>query len=485
MLVFILQCPSSHALTKGEELEIASIADCNASMNVMKDVLENSQDAELKSRFGGFKFMVELGTSTSLPSIAVRSGETIQKIADIYTAKLKSYTQSLKATLHTINRETIDAKFNECRFLVVSKTNKSGSVNDQRDFARDIVREGAREMEKALARERRGTIQFFVLNASRDIFADPRVRRAFNYAFHFQLVKQAFSLGPDYRPMDSFFEDNGIATKGAPQGRELEILTALRNKYPDFVPSAALGAAYQAPEGGDRYQDRKSLSEAARLLREAGWLIQDNRLVHKDTLQPLTVDFLTAASASPAMEAYILRLRPLGIVANLKRVDPATYQYRLRNHEFDIVTEARVALQPPETEAEHQRFVATLFSIWNSISGGRPAGSETSVNAAVDDLLGRIKSTHERAELLAMIGALNRIWLWNDYVVPQFHRPAEIPPAREAKPGADDYYSRFLSGIQDAEKSLQDHCARAADPDQCRRDIKAGAARIFLDAFGR
>ena len=59
---------------------------------------------------------------------------------------------------------------------------------------------------------------------------------------------------------------------------------------------------------------------------------------------------------------------------------------------------------------------------WGSAAADRP-GSRNVVgikNPAIDTLIENIINAHNRAELVASTRALDRVLLWNHYVVPQF-----------------------------------------------------------------
>ena len=68
-----------------------------------------------------------------------------------------------------------------------------------------------------------GGMQAFAFNIRRDKFKDPRVRRAFNYAFDFEEMNKQMFFG-QYRRIDSYFEGTELASSGLPEGAELEIL---------------------------------------------------------------------------------------------------------------------------------------------------------------------------------------------------------------------------------------------------------------------
>ena len=62
-----------------------------------------------------------------------------------------------------------------------------------------------------------GIMQAFAFNTRRDKFKDPRVRRAFNYAFDFEEMNKQIFFG-QYRRINSFFEGTELASSGLPEG---------------------------------------------------------------------------------------------------------------------------------------------------------------------------------------------------------------------------------------------------------------------------
>src|SRR5262249_29666275 len=74
-----------------------------------------------------------------------------------------------------------------------------------------------------------GLMQAFAFNIRRDKFKDSRLRRAFNFALDFEKLNSAFLYG-QYKRISSYFEGTELASSGLPQGMELEMLKALRDK---------------------------------------------------------------------------------------------------------------------------------------------------------------------------------------------------------------------------------------------------------------
>jgi microcin C transport system substrate-binding protein len=254
-----------------------------------------------------------------------------------------------------------------------------------------------------------GTMQAFTFNTRRPRFQDPRVRRAFNFAFDFEeMNKQIFFA--QYKRIASFFEGTELASAGLPEGKEKEILETLRDK----VPPEVFTKEYTNPVGGNSEAVRANLREAVRLLREAGYEVRDRRLVNAQSGEPFTVEFL---GYDPAGERYALFYKPslerLGVTVNVRTVDDAQYVNRLRSWDFDVVTAVWGQSLSPGNE---QR------DFWGS-QAADIAGSRNLVgikNPAVDALIDRIIFAKDRDELVAATKAMDRVLLWNFYVVPQW-----------------------------------------------------------------
>jgi microcin C transport system substrate-binding protein len=254
-----------------------------------------------------------------------------------------------------------------------------------------------------------GRMQGFALNLRRPLFADVRLRRAFNYAYDWETSDRLLSNG-DYHRDSSYFDGipEFMAT-GLPEGLELQILETVRDK----VPAELFTMPYKNPVGGSEEASRSNLREAARLLKEAGFDNRDRKLVDPKG-QPVSVEFLTTDEGD---ERGILFYKPylerLGITVTIRRVDSVQYQNRLRNFDFDIVTSGWGQSLSPGNE---QR------DFFGSAAADRP-GSRNRCgikNPAVDALIDRIIFAKDRPELVASCKAMDRVLLWNSYVVPQF-----------------------------------------------------------------
>ncbi len=254
-----------------------------------------------------------------------------------------------------------------------------------------------------------GIMQAFAFNIRRDKFKDARVRRAFNFAFDFEEMNRTIFFS-QYKRINSYFEGTELASSGLPEGQELEILQTVK----DNVPADLFSKPYTNPVGGNPQAVRDNFRQALALFREAGFEIRDTKLVNAKTGEPLSVEFLVD---DPATERFVLFYKPslerIGIAVNARTVDSAQYENRLRQWDYDIIVASWGESLSPGNE---QR------GFWGSAAADQP-GSRNYIgikNPAIDTLIDRVIFTKDRAELVAATKALDRVLLWNFYVVPQW-----------------------------------------------------------------
>jgi microcin C transport system substrate-binding protein len=255
-----------------------------------------------------------------------------------------------------------------------------------------------------------GGMQAFAFNIRRDKFKDERLRRAFNFAFDFEEMNRQLFYGL-YKRSNSYFAGTELASSGVPAGLELDILNTVR----DAVPPDVFTKPYTNPENGKPDAVRNNLREALTLLREAGYEVRNTKLVDTKTGEPFQVEFLIAEQA---FQRVILFYKPslerLGITVAVRLVDPAQYENRLRQWDFDIVVASWGQSLSPGNE---QR------GFWGSQAADQP-GSRNLVgikDKAIDTLIDRVIFAKNREELVAATHALDRVLLWHNYVVPQWY----------------------------------------------------------------
>jgi microcin C transport system substrate-binding protein len=252
-------------------------------------------------------------------------------------------------------------------------------------------------------------MQAFAFNIRRTKFQDPRLRLAFNYAFDFEDMNKEIFFG-QYKRIGSYFEGTDLAATGLPSSAELELLEPYRDK----IPAEVFKKAYANPVSENPAAVRNNLREAVRLLKEAGYEIRDQQLTNSKTGEPFTIELL---GNTPLFERVFLFYKPslerLGIDVTVRTVDEAQYENRLRTWDFDIIIYAWGDTLLPGNE---------LSGYWSTEAADQP-GSDNIIgikNPAVDAMIQRIILAKNRGDLVTAARALDRILLWNQYVVPQW-----------------------------------------------------------------
>ena len=256
-----------------------------------------------------------------------------------------------------------------------------------------------------------GVMQAFAFNIRREKFKDWRLRLAMNYAFDFEEMNKQIFFN-QYKRIASYFEGTELACSGLPEGKELEILETVRGK----VPPEVFTKPYVNPVGGTPENVRANFREALRLLKEAGYEVRNQKLTNAKTGEPFAIEFLVSAS-DPNGERFVSFYKPslerIGVTVTIRSVDQAQLINRERSRDFDVMTNSWGQSLSPGNEQRGN---------WGSQAADE-AGSENLVgikDPAIDALIERVIFAKDRAELVAATKALDRVLMWNHFVVPQW-----------------------------------------------------------------
>jgi peptide/nickel transport system substrate-binding protein len=253
----------------------------------------------------------------------------------------------------------------------------------------------------------------FVMNTRQEPLDDWRVREALIGAFNFDYINDTLTGGRQPR-ITSYFSGSDLGMDHGPAtGRVLELLEPFAGNLP---PGTLEG--YALPEGDGTARNRAGLRRAVRLLAEAGWRVEDGRLVDGSGT-PLTLTVLLQqdgliAQATSMMDIYARALSRLGIDLRVETVDNAQYAERVARYDFDLTMMRRSLSLSPGNE---QMFY------WGSEGADAP-GSRNLMgmkSPAAEAMIRTMLQAEDRDDFVAATRALDRVLTAGRYVIP-IHR---------------------------------------------------------------
>lgn len=276
-----------------------------------------------------------------------------------------------------------------------------------------------------------GAIQAFFFNLRRQPFDDQRVREAINLLYDFETIKRTI-LYNQYSRINSYFPNSDYGVSGAPTPEEIEVLEPFR----DQLPAQVLTDEFISPVSDGSGRNRKQLREALGLFNAAGWVLEGGKLM-KDG-QQLTLELLLVQPDGQRVAApFIQNMKKAGINTSVRIVDSAQYQVRVDDFDFDMISGRLNFFPPPGPE---------LRSYYGSAAADeRGTGNYSGIkNPVVDQLIEQIISSESLEKLQITTRALDRVLLWNNYVIPQFYS-GEYRIAHWNRFGKPDVLPKYIS----------------------------------------
>ena len=218
-----------------------------------------------------------------------------------------------------------------------------------------------------------------------------------------------------YARVGSYFDNSELKATGLPQGRELEILKEVKGQ----VPPGGLHRGMEEPRQRHAAGRAQAPGRGGQAARRGRLARPKNGVLTNAAGAQLTAEFLLV---QPDFERIVLpykaALEKLGIKASVRigrhlAVSAPARHLRLRHHRREL----------PAVAVARQRAARLRGS-----DGGRQEGSRNVIgikNPAIDKLIDKIILAKDRDDLVAATRALDRVLLWNHYVVPQWHTPFE------------------------------------------------------------
>lgn len=260
-------------------------------------------------------------------------------------------------------------------------------------------------------------MQSWALNIRRPLFADVRVRRALDLAFDFEWANTNLFYGL-YTRSRSYFNNSELEAKGLPSPEELALLEPLRDK----IPPEVFTAEYVSPGNANRQERRKNLQQAQSLMAEAGWtpVQQGSRQVLKNAAGDVFSFTITLDSQAFERVAlpYVEQLALIGIEAKVQLVDAAQYERIEGDFDYDMIVGSWGQSLSPGNE--QRDFFGSDFA--DRQKSRNYVGIK---NPAVDALIDAIIGAPDRAALVTACRAMDRVLMWNHYVVPMWFKAAD------------------------------------------------------------
>lgn len=253
-------------------------------------------------------------------------------------------------------------------------------------------------------------MQAFAFNTRHALFSDPKVRQALGFAYDFEWANANLFYGT-YSRTTSYFANSDCESSGLPSEDENKFLSSYKSQLPPTV----FNEAFTVPTTKGDGNIRDNLRTAMKLLNEAGWKIQNNKLVNTTTGQPFEFN-LTIYNPDYQRIAlpFKANLEKLGITMNVRLMDMSQYIKTLRNFDFDmIIAGIPQSLSPGNEQRDY----------WSSTLVDQP-GSKNLMGVkspVVDEIVEKLINANSRNEQLTACRALDRVLLNGYYVIPQWH----------------------------------------------------------------
>lgn len=237
-------------------------------------------------------------------------------------------------------------------------------------------------------------------------FQDIRVREAL-----WLLTDMVWGMKRSYDffgPPTSFFHGSELAATGLPSERELKLLEPLR----DLIPPRVFTQPYEPQPNTGKGWSRKNLLRASELLKEAGWVIRDGKLVHGVTGEAFHIRLVAVSPALGSSFIPLTRLlKRLGISSSIKSPEISNWLHLMRSGDFDG---GAVWFIPSYTPT------LLINNSFASIEADKEYSSNWSNirDPAIDSLIEAIKVATTWEDYVAAIRAFDRVMLFNYYWVP-------------------------------------------------------------------
>ncbi|MCR9122859.1 MAG: extracellular solute-binding protein [Phyllobacteriaceae bacterium] len=256
----------------------------------------------------------------------------------------------------------------------------------------------------------------FFFNTRRDVFADRNVREALAMLFDFEWVNANLFSGR-YTRTGSFWQNSEeLSALGRPADEREQALLA---PFADAVQPSVMDGSYAPVVTDGSGRDRVILRRVVQKLGEAGYAIEDGRMMKDGEQLSFEILLGTVPGASQnEIERMALSYQTtaglVGVEISVRGVDDAQFQQRRQTWDYDMVAGSLSSSLSPGGE-----------QIWRWGSESRePEGTFNYAGAAdpaIDAMIAAIVNARAREDFAAAVRALDRLLISGHYVVPLYH----------------------------------------------------------------
>ena len=248
-----------------------------------------------------------------------------------------------------------------------------------------------------------------VFNLRKSFFSDIDVRKALNLAFDFEWINRAL-LHQAYTRTRGMFDNSELSPNSLPSKAEILLL----NPWRENLPKELFTTPFKPMTTDGSGTDRLNLRKAVKLLKKSGFIIKNKTLVGTDGV-PVEIEItLRRRSNEKIALAYARNLKKLGISASVRLVESAQFQNIINDYDFDMVFGFWGVTLSPGNEQQNY---------WSSITANQTGGRNWAgiSDPVINSLISNLQSAYTNEELVTAARALDRVLMWNYYLLPLYH----------------------------------------------------------------
>jgi peptide/nickel transport system substrate-binding protein len=243
------------------------------------------------------------------------------------------------------------------------------------------------------------------------MFADIRVRQALTLLFDFEWINRTYFFGLYARSAGFFAGSDLSAYMRAADDRERTLL----QPYASNIAANILDGSYRLPVSDGSGRDRPALRTALALLKDAGYVLDNNVLRRQSDKTPLAFEILvTTRDQERIALAYARDLKRAGISANIRSIDAVQFDQRRINFEFDMIQNRWDQSLSPGNE---QSFY------WGSEAADNPGTRNYmgAKNPAVDAMISAMLEARDHGPFVDAVRAMDRALIAGFYAIPLYY----------------------------------------------------------------